>query len=478
MYSAFVDSTTALVLGGFTLSVALSAYKLDRRIADSLLHNISEATPLALSLTVTVLCYGLSAIISNVSAPCVVISLITPRLVSLFNPSCQTPRSRDLCRLLLMSVSLGSNIGGQSSPLASPQNAITLSAIRDVDPDAMPSFPQWCLFAITSGIGQLLLCWLALVCMYGFGPGHLRRLSLSSISGPMRNPEQNPEDANSVQIVDPIARVPKGDSVLGDGSDSEMSGGERNNLLGSDRRFSFEPVDNARGILLQTINYSEHTELKRDLTHQQVLTYAIFVATVVLWLLSGALDYVFGDMGIIALIPFVVYFGFHILERQHLAQLPWAIFLLLGGGRVLGQVCHSSGLVDWLAELAEDFCVDRGIGAWGTMGVFGVIVLLVGSFVSHTVAAFILIPPLVTMSLEMVGSAKMAVCGVLLDSSACLLPVSGFPNICCSGQIDSESGKRYLSNRDFIAAGVVISIISYFYVMLVSWPLYDILIGG
>lgn len=98
--------------------------------------------------------------ISNVAAPVLLYSLIQPILRNLPDKSSFGPS-------MIMGVALASNIGGQTSPIASPQNLIALQYM----PGEGLGWLQW--FAITipvSGL-SLVIVWILLLWTYGSGRG-------------------------------------------------------------------------------------------------------------------------------------------------------------------------------------------------------------------------------------------------------------------------------------------------------------------
>ncbi len=58
-------------------------------------------------------------------------------------------------------------------------------------------------------------------------------------------------------------------------------------------------------------------------------------------------------MGIIALVPLVVFFATGILEKSDLAKFSWNLLLLIGGGHVLGGAVTSSRLLHVLTSALE-----------------------------------------------------------------------------------------------------------------------------
>ncbi len=159
-----------LLLGGFTLAAALSKYGIDKILATKVLRLAGTRPSLVLLAHMCVACFA-SMWISNVAAPVLMYSLIQPILRTL-------PPKSSYASSLIMGIALAANIGGQTSPIASPQNLIALQYMAEP-----VGWLQW--FAITVPVSGLSLVaiWLILLWVYGSGRGvTIRRIAESSDS--------------------------------------------------------------------------------------------------------------------------------------------------------------------------------------------------------------------------------------------------------------------------------------------------------
>jgi phosphate transporter len=158
---------------------------------------------------------------------------------------------------------------------------------------------------------------------------------------------------------------------------------------------------------------------------------AVTVGTIALWCASSKLEPVFGDMGVIAIIPIVLFFGVGILTKEDFNNFPWTIIILAAGGLALGKAVRSSGLLDTIA--GEIGVRVRGMGLYGVLVVFSSLILVIATFISHTVAAMILLPLVYDVGRNMETDEPhpnlLVMAGVLMCSSAMALPTSGFPNM-------------------------------------------------
>ena len=134
-------------------------------------------------------------------------------------------------------------------------------------------------------------------------------------------------------------------------------------------------------------------------------------------------------MGTIAIIPIVLFFGTGILTKEDFNNFLWTIIILAAGGLALGKAVSSSGLLHTIAGAITANV--KGMGLYGVFVVFASLILVVATFISHTVAALIVLP-----LVHQVGAGMkepypniLVMGSVLMCSAAMGLPTSGFPNM-------------------------------------------------
>lgn len=169
--------------------------------------------------------------------------------------------------------------------------------------------------------------------------------------------------------------------------------------------------------------------VKEKFTGLQWFVTIVTVATIALWCASHQLEAEFGDMGVIAIIPIVLFFGIGILTKEDFNNFPWTIIILAAGGLSLGKAVRSSGLLHTLAELVSQKV--EGMSLYGVLVVFSGLILVIATFISHTVAALIFLPLVfdVGIAMEQPHPNLLVMGGVLMCSAAMGLPTSGFPNM-------------------------------------------------
>ncbi|KAK0545821.1 low-affinity phosphate transporter [Tilletia horrida] len=365
IFSQMFAPNMCLLLGGFTIAAALSKYGIDKILATKVLRLAGSRPSSVLLAHMGVACFA-SMWISNVAAPVLMYSLIQPILRTL-------PNKSPYGSALIMGIALASNIGGQTSPIASPQNLIALQYMAEP-----LSWLQW--FAITipvSGI-SLVVIWLVLLWAYGSG----------------------------------------------------------------------------RGTVIKRI-----TENRDPFSGIQYFIAGVSIATILLWVLERKLEWVLGDMGIIAIIPLVLFFGTGILTKEDFNNFLWTIVFLAMGGIALGKAVTSSGLLESLDNIIQE--VVKGMPVWKVLFALLAICLVVATFISHTIAAVLLVPIAAQVgdSLSEPHPRLLIMATVLTASAAMGLPVSGFPNM-TAVSMENSVGERYVTVKDFLRVGILASVLA------------------
>ncbi|CUF95390.1 sodium/sulphate symporter, putative [Bodo saltans] len=275
----------------------------------------------------------------------------------------------------------------------------------------------------------------------------------------------------------------------------------------------FNPFEHVSYIPLQ-VTSTHNANIRTPRSVETIFVVTVSLITVVLWCLPASL--LFGDTGIIALIPIVLFFGVGVLKKEDFNTLSWHLMFLLAGGNMLGVCARDSHMVDLVASLMEAFVASQS--AYVTVAVVICSVGLVTTFVSHTVAAMILLPivakigfmlpaaghsgaaavavasatkighhvatttfaPAVAATVQhhfswhslftasAISPATLVFLSVLMCSGAMAFPISSFPNV-NSLLAEDEFGKPYLAARDFLGIGTVITL--FLVVSLATWML-------
>ncbi|KAG1767916.1 SPX domain-containing protein [Suillus occidentalis] len=372
IFSVMFSPTIMLLIGGFTISSALSKTNIDRILITRVLSFAGTKPSSVLLAFMGVSCFA-SMWISNVAAPTLCFTLIRPILRTL-------PPGSAFAPALILAIALAANIGGQSSPISSPQNLIALAAM-----DPKLDWASWFAVALPVSIISIVLIWLLLLVMY--------------------RPARSPDGEGEIEIR-PIRPT----------------------------RESF------------------------TLTQYWVTFVCLF--TISLWCFEHEIEGFVGDMGIIAIVPVVAFFATGVLKKDDFEQFAWTIVFLAMGGIALGKGVTSSGLM---------VTMDGGLSLYTVVLVLSPVVLIVSTFISHTIASVLLVPIAKEVGQSLPGDhANLLIFMTgLLCSVGMGMPVSGFPNQTC----EDELGRLYLSNMDFLKNGVPASVIATLVVATVGFVL-------
>ncbi|KAF9423172.1 low-affinity phosphate transporter [Podila epigama] len=198
---------------------------------------------------------------------------------------------------------------------------------------------------------------------------------------------------------------------------------------------------------------------KEPITMAQVFICFVTVGTVILWCIENSFQEQLGDMGVIAILPLIAFFGSGLLNKEDFNNFLWTVIMLAMGGIALGKAVDSSGLLDTIAHHIEQAVA--GLSLWVVLIIFSALTLVFATFVSHTVAAVIILPIVQQVGLSFADPhPRILVMGTgLICSAAMGLPVSGFPNMNAIA-LEDEMGIPYLRTIDFLKSGVPLSILA------------------
>ncbi|KAF8824692.1 hypothetical protein HHX47_DHR7000068 [Lentinula edodes] len=325
IFSAMFSPTIMLLIGGFTISSALSKTSIDRILITRVLSLAGTRPSVVLLAFMCVSCFA-SMWISNVAAPTLCFTLIKPILRTL-------PPKTSFAPALILGIALAANIGGQSSPISSPQNLIALQNM-----DEPLDWGSWFAVALPVSAISILLIWGLLLASY--------------------RPARSPDGESEIEIR-PIRAT------------------------------------------------------KEPFTRQQYWVSFVCLATIVLWCIAHSIE-----------------------DYDDFEQFTWTIVFLAMGGIALGKGVTSSGLLDIMGELVRDL-VD-GFSLYNVVLILSPIVLVISTFISHTIASVLLVPIAKEVAASLGGDHQNLLIFVtaLICSAGMGMPVSGFPNQTAATQED------------------------------------------
>ncbi|KZV90857.1 Sodium/sulfate symporter [Exidia glandulosa HHB12029] len=381
VFSVMFSPTIMLLIGGFTIASALSKTNIDRFLITRLLSFAGTRPSTVLLAFMGVACFA-SMWISNVAAPTLCFTLIRPILRTL-------PPKAPFAPAIILGIALAANIGGQSSPISSPQNLIALAAM-----DTPLDWLQWFAVALPVSFISIILIWLLLLASYR-------------------------------------------PSIAADGEYLEI-----------------RPIRAPR----------------ENFTGKQYWVTFVCLLTIALWCVEHSIENIVGDMGIIALVPIVLFFSTGVLKKEDFDQFLWTIVFLAMGGIALGKAVTSSGLLEVMDTGIRHLV--QGMSLFPVVLMLSAVVLVVSTFISHTIASVLLVPIASEVGSNLEGNhARLLIFLTgLLCSTGMGMPVSGFPNQTAANQED-EMGQLYLTNVDFLKNGVPASVMAAFVVATVGFAL-------
>lgn len=378
------SSTIMILLAGFALGEALSQYDVARVLASWLLA-LAGTKPRNVLLMAMGVVFFLSMWISNVAAPVLTYSLLSPLLDPL-------EASSPFGKALVIGVALSADIGGMASPISSPQNVISMQYLKPYG----VGWGQFFAVALPTGIIAMLLSW-GVIC------------------------------------------------------------------------FTFK---------FHKTKLQKFTPIRAKFTLKQYFVIFVSMGTILLWCVESKIESTFGSSGQIAVLPIVLFFGTGLLCASDLNSFPWSIVVLAMGGIALGNAVSTSGLLSTIARALQRNIQNDGLFA--ILCIFGILMLVVGTFVSHTVSAIIIVPLVqeVGDNLDAGNAAPILVFGcALLASCGMGLASSGFPNVTAISMTDRK-GERYLNVSTFLTRGIPASLLAFLCVITVGYGIMESVLKG
>eukprot|EP00928_Gymnodinium_smaydae_P072218 TRINITY_DN5561_c0_g2_i1.p1 TRINITY_DN5561_c0_g2~~TRINITY_DN5561_c0_g2_i1.p1 ORF type:complete len:600 (-),score=88.02 TRINITY_DN5561_c0_g2_i1:89-1888(-) len=321
------------------------------------------------------------------------------------------PENSGWPKMVLLGIAYACNIGGMATPIASPQNVIALKALNTVAPKYSLGFMDWVIFAVPICVIATGICW-----------GYLRWFFHTGL----------PSGIQTSMICSPA--VPQGGGCEAASSSATASS---------------KPMGAVEWYVV-----------------------AVVAVTVLLWCSFDSIEPIFGNMGIVALIPVLALYGPGLLTPAEFNSTPWSVLILMGGGLALGNAVKSSGLLNVIA---------KGLGSLLDGQSFFVVALtfntfagILANFISSTVSAIIMLPIIAQVGLGMGHPRALVVGATIMCSGAMGLPVSSFPNANAMAS-QRKPGEPFLSNANFIMTGFPMAVFMLTLMQTVGFALFCLL---
>jgi len=182
----------------------------------------------------------------------------------------------------------------------------------------------------------------------------------------------------------------------------------------------------------------------------------ISFGSIALWTASPWLSIVGKNIGIVSLFPLIMFFGLRLLTKEDFEHMPWPLVMLICGGNVLGYAVQGSRLL----EIASSLLLSLPSNLWIISTVSSLLMLAAGSFISHTVAALVLLQLFAKIGEALLHPRLLVMVAVAVCGGSVPLPISSLPNMNIFSVEDSE-GVSYLSTLDIIKVGLPSTIIGF-----------------
>lgn len=159
-YTRFIatlaDPIIILFLGGFVLADAAVKYDFDKNLTRILLRPFGIRT-VNIMFGLMAVTAALSAFMSNTATTAMMVTVIIP-IIAKMDPG-------DPARIgIALSVPFAANIGGISTPIGTPPNAVVIGALNQQGLDV--AFSSWMLYALPLALVMLLIAWRVLLWLY------------------------------------------------------------------------------------------------------------------------------------------------------------------------------------------------------------------------------------------------------------------------------------------------------------------------
>ena len=201
----------------------------------------------------------------------------------------------------------------------------------------------------------------------------------------------------------------------------------------------------------KTVELKIEGSMKKDTkTYIVIVT---FIVTVLLWLLDSVTGI---NSYTVALIPFMVFSLFGIINRRDLEEINWSVIWMVAGGFALGYALNASGLAEIMVKSIP-------FGTFSPILILilsGLICYLLSNFISNSATAALLMPILTIVcaamgdKLEAIGGTSTILIGVAIAaSSAMILPISTPPNALAYAT-------NLVKQNDMAKIGIIVGILS------------------
>jgi sodium-dependent dicarboxylate transporter 2/3/5 len=407
--SVYTNSTIFLFIGGFVLALSMQRWDLHTRIALRIIgwfHGSAMFMVLGFMVTAALL----SMWISNTATA----TMLLPIGLAVYARAAENLNESDAHKLLtamMLGIAYACSIGGVGTLIGTPPN-LAMQRIFEISFPAAPeiTFAQWLLFAFPLTVSMLVLSWGVITWRYtgrgftalSFSTDELR----SSANKPMSYEEKA---VATVFILTALGWIFRKDIIMGGMTIPGWS-----NLLENAALINDGTIAILAALVLFTLPAKDKSEHKR------------------------------------------------LADSKTIANLPWNIVLLFGGGFALAKGFTVSGLSEFVGQQFLGFQDTSPVGI--IAGVSTLVVFLT-EVTSNTATSEMLLPLVASIAKAIEINPLLLMLPVTLSASmAFMMPVATPPNA-----IVFASGKLHI--MDMIKTGFILNILAIVLITLVCWIL-------
>lgn len=219
--------------------------------------------------------------------------------------------------------------------------------------------------------------------------------------------------------------------------------------------------------------------LKPDLNHQfeldhspiqwsngKLITMAIFLITVTLWIFSNPINALLGGFSkfdtLVALSAIIMLAVSRVVEWKDIKNsTDWGVLLLFGGGICLSNILKATGTSVFLANELSNMLQQAGLLL--TILAVAIFVVFLTEFASNTASAALLVPVFATVA-EALGVSPIVLSALIAISASCafMLPVATPPNA-----IVFSTG--FIKQSEMMRVGFYLNIVCIIFLTVFTW---------
>lgn len=222
-----------------------------------------------------------------------------------------------------------------------------------------------------------------------------------------------------------------------------------------------------------------YVTLKPNLNHQfeldhrpiqwsngKLITMAIFLVTVTLWIFSNPINAMLGGYSkfdtLVALSAIIMLAVSRVVEWKDIKNsTDWGVLLLFGGGICLSNILKATGTSVFLANELSNMLQQAGLLI--TILAVAIFVVFLTEFASNTASAALLVPVFATVA-EALGVSPVILSALIAISASCafMLPVATPPNA-----IVFSTG--YIKQSEMMRVGFYLNIVCIIFLTVFTW---------